>query len=80
MDLRTGMLTLQRELTAHAVAREPGDELAAVDVFLAEHAAIIERVRTLEPETPAAPTASALAVVTQTLMRLRCAMSEGDED
>ncbi len=73
MDLRTGMLTLQRELTAQAVARQPGDALVAVDAFLAEHSATIARVRALEPETPAAPTASALAVVTQTLMRLRSA-------
>jgi NAD-specific glutamate dehydrogenase len=79
MDLRTGMLTLQRELTAYAVASRSGDALEAVDAFLADHAAIVERVRLLEPETPAAPTASALAVVTQTLMRLRSAMIEDEE-
>ncbi len=71
MDLRTELLALQRELTERSVAARPDDPLAAVDDFLRERSAIVERVRALIPETLATPTASALSVVTQTLLRLR---------
>ena len=77
-DLRTGMLSLQRELTERAFAARPGDPLAAVDAFLDEHGATIERVHALAREARETPTASTLTVVTQTLMRLR-ATNDPDE-
>ena len=71
MDLRTEMLSLQRDLTRQAVALRPEEPLYAIDDFLLERASIVARVRALIPETASVPTASALAVVTQTLLRLR---------
>ncbi len=71
IDLRTEILSLQRDLTESAVAGQSGDALAAVDAFLREHEAAIERARALEPGARAARSASALAVVAQALMRLR---------
>lgn len=70
-DLRTEMLALQRELTARAIASHPDDPMAGVDAFLNGQAMIVSRVRSLIPETPATPSASALAVVSQALTRLR---------
>jgi hypothetical protein len=53
------------------VALRPEEPLVAVDEFLLRHAPILERVRTLISETSAEPTASTLAVVTQTLSRMQ---------
>ncbi len=75
MDLRTEMLSLQRNLTNQALALRPEDPVRAVDDFLSQSASIIARVGTLisetTTETTTDPTASALAVVTQTLIRMQ---------
>lgn len=71
MDVRAEMLSLQRDLTAQAVAMAPDSPLEAVDAFLTTRDAVLARVRALAPETLGTPSASALAVVGQTLMRLR---------
>jgi glutamate dehydrogenase len=71
MDLRTEVLSLQRDLTRHAVSRRPQEPLLAVDDFLLDHASVVARVRALINESTSTPTTSWLSVVTQTLMRLR---------
>jgi NAD-specific glutamate dehydrogenase len=73
MDLRTELLALQRDLTREALAMRPEAPLVAVDDFLLSRASVVARVRALIAQTAPTPTASALAVVTQTLMRLRTA-------
>lgn len=70
-DLRTEMLSLQRELTEHALHEGGEDHIAAVDAFLELHRDAIERVARYQPEVLLNPTASALTVVTQALVRLR---------
>jgi glutamate dehydrogenase len=70
-DLRTQMLSLQRELTEHALHEGGEDHIAAVDAFLELHRDAIERIATFQPEVLHNPTASALTVVTQALVRLR---------
>ncbi len=77
MDLRTELLSLQRELTTQAVALCPDDPLAGVDHFVRDRAAIIARVKGLITENATNPTSSALSVVTQTLMRLRSGLTRG---
>jgi len=69
-DLRTQMLSLQRELTEHALRDAGGDPAAAVETFLVSRGEAIERVKSLQPEAQMAPSASALTVVTQALARL----------
>ncbi len=75
MDLRTEMLSLQRDMTAQAIARRPDEPIAAVDDFLREQSAVIDRAKALLSETVSNPTASSLTVVAQSLMRLRAAQA-----
>jgi len=70
-DLRIQLLALQRELTEAVLAPGPRDAKEAADAFLAAHAETIARVETLQQPALTRASASALAVVTQALMRLR---------
>ena len=70
-DLRTDLLALQRELTEQVVREQPDDAAAAAEKFLADRAAIVERVRGLQAAALPQPTTSAMSVVTQTLLGLR---------
>ena len=70
-DLRTQLLDLQRQLTETVLAGKPADLRAATDAFLSEHAERIARVEALQQPALTRPSASALSVVTQALLRLR---------
>jgi glutamate dehydrogenase len=70
VDLRGELLDLQREITERVLARKPDDLMAAVDAFVAEHAAVLERVRGLQRRAAAAVSPSALAVITERLRGL----------
>ena len=70
-DLRTQMLSLQRELTEHTLRDGGEDPIAAIQGFLEANRDTIELVGTLQPEALLSSSASALAVVSQALMRLR---------
>jgi len=70
-DLRTQMLTLQRELTEDALRDADEDVAAAVEDLLTSRRDAIERVRALQPEAGMSTSASAFTVVTQELVRLR---------
>jgi len=70
VDLRSELLDLQREITERVLARKSDDLMAAVDAFVAEHAAVLERVRGLQRRAAAAVSPSALAVITERLRGL----------
>jgi len=70
-DLRSQMLSLQRELTGSALGSNDDDPLAAVDTFLEARSELIGRIRNLQPEILLSPSATALTVVTHALMQLR---------
>jgi glutamate dehydrogenase len=70
VDLRGQLLDIQREITESVLAREPDDLAAAVATFVAEHAAVLERVRGLQRRAAAAAGPSALAVITERLSSL----------
>ena len=72
-DLRMELLSLQRSLTELALrsAGKDSEGVEAVDAFLAAREETIRRVRALQPAAEISPSASALSVVTQALMRLR---------
>jgi glutamate dehydrogenase len=70
-DLRTQMLSLQRELTEDALRDAEEDVAAAVEDLLTSRREAIERVRALQPEAEMSTSASAFTVVTQELVRLR---------
>jgi glutamate dehydrogenase len=70
VDLRGELLDLQREITERVLARKPDDLMAAVDAFVAEHVAVLERVRGLQRRAAAAVSPSALAVITERLRSL----------
>jgi glutamate dehydrogenase len=70
-DLRTDLLALQRELTELVLAEKPSEPATAAEKFLGERTALIERVRDLQVAAGPQPSASAMAVITQTLLGLR---------
>jgi glutamate dehydrogenase len=70
VDVRGQLLDIQREITESVLAREPDDLAAAVDAFVAEHAAVLERVRGLQRRAAAAASPAALAVITERLSSL----------
>jgi glutamate dehydrogenase len=70
VDVRGELLDLQREITEGVLERKPDDLAAAVDDFVADHAAVLERVRGLQRRAAAAVSPSALAVITERLRSL----------
>ena len=71
VDLRWTLLDLQRELTEELLVEQPEDPSSAVEAFAKTHAGALEGVRALQQRAVASGSASALAVVTQRLRKLR---------
>jgi glutamate dehydrogenase len=71
IDLRQGLLDLQRTITEWVLAGKPADADAALDAFLADRAAEIRRIHDLQERVPATDTPSALSVIASRLHGLR---------
>jgi len=70
-DLRQQLLDLHRAVTECVLAGKPDDPIAALEDFLVEHAAHIERVAELQQRAAGATTPSALSVIAARLDCLR---------
>ncbi|MDH3226053.1 MAG: NAD-glutamate dehydrogenase, partial [Thermoleophilia bacterium] len=71
VDLRWTLLDLQRELTERLLMEQPEDPSSALEAFAKAHAEALAGVRALQQRAVASGSASALAVVTQRLRKLR---------
>jgi glutamate dehydrogenase len=71
VDLRHDLLDLQRTLTGCVLEGGPADPGAALDAFLAEREADVQRIHVLQQQAAASPTPSALSVIASRLQGLR---------
>ncbi len=70
-DLRQNLLDLQRTVTEHVLVAGSGDPSAALDAYLSDRAADIDRIRRLQQRAGVAATPSALSAIAMRCEALR---------